>query len=213
MIKKYTDEEREWLKQNSSLYSRKELTDLYNSIFKENRTIAAIHTYCKKHGFKASTDGRFKLGNKTWNTGMTKEEHKAHFSKESYSSLMKSLANGREKHKVGDKYLMKIGNERIPYIIISTDYSIPFKKRIVPETRYVLQQHGIEVPDGYSVIHLDGNSMNNDFLNLKVVSNREKVIVVNNHWFDNKELIETGLMYAKLYTILSDHKKEVEDDL
>ena len=207
-IKKYSKEEYEWLKENSALYPRKKLVEIFNAKFNSNRSFASINSFCKEKNFKAPTDGRYEHGHKTWNTGLATEEIKTHFSEESYSSLMKSLANGREKHKIGDQYLMKIGDIRVPYIITSTDYSIPFKKRMIPETRYVLKQHGIEVPKGYSVVHLDGDVMNNDISNLKIVSDREKIVIVNNGWFENKELIETALMYAELYCMISNHKKE-----
>jgi len=206
MIKRYSQEEIKWLKNNSQLYSRKELTELLNAKFNDNRTKSSVATYCKKHGFKACTDGRFKPGNRTWSTGLSSEEHRSHFTKESYSSMKKPLARYREKHKVGDRYMMKVGDVRIPYIIVSTDYRIPFKKRIIPETRYVLKQHGIEVPEGYSVLHLDGNILNNDISNLVVVSDYERLVITSNGWFGNKEITKTGLEYAKLRKLILDNE-------
>ncbi|UNM96751.1 HNH endonuclease [Ignatzschineria rhizosphaerae] len=48
---KYTAEEIEFLKNNQSKMTRKELTEKFNQHFKKNRTVTAIRGFCKRKGF------------------------------------------------------------------------------------------------------------------------------------------------------------------
>lgn len=204
---RYTDEMKEFLLENSSKFSRKELTKRFNTRFGLNKTEGSVRTYCKKHGFYAPTDGRFKEGNITWSTGLSKEEHRLHFSDRSYQRMTSEL-DARCSHKFGDIYQMKINGEAIPYVVTSLDYSKPFKKRITPLTRYVWEMHNGELPDGYRLIHLDGNPQNCDIDNLFAVSDSENLRLNNEHWNNKGEITKTGVAIYRLEKTLKGARDE-----
>ena len=194
---KYTDEQREFLKLNSPKMSRKELTEAFNRMFGQDKTVDAIRTFCKKNGYYAPTDGRYQKGNKTWSTGLSKEEHRKHFSDESYANVIGNL-DARKTKGIGDEYQMKFGNDTIPYVVVSLDYSLPFKKRIMPKTRYVWEQAHGPLPEGHCIIHLDGDVQNCELDNLMAVSNYERLVLNGNHWSGKGELTKAGVLYARL---------------
>lgn len=71
----YTFEQLDFLRENRTM-PRHELTDLFNAKFNENRTAAAIESYCNKHGIFADSDKSRKY---------TKEQHE--FLKEQVGSM------------------------------------------------------------------------------------------------------------------------------
>lgn len=205
-IEHYTDEQIEFLKENCRLYSRKELTEKFNEKFGTSKTMLALRQFCNKYGFNSSNNGRFKKGNITWSTGLSKEEHRSHFSDESYTSMV-GILEQRNIYEVGDIRQRKIGGVYIPYVVISTDYSIPDRERIVPLTRYNWEKVYGPVPEGYSLLHLDGDVQNCDISNLVMVSDAERGCVVGNGWQGKGELTKTGVAYAKLAMAIKDKKE------
>jgi hypothetical protein len=204
----YSEVELEWLKENSGLMSREELAKAYNERFgEESRSKAAIKSITKKHKWFAPTDGRFKKGhNITWTKGRSAEEIKEHMGEEKYNKMIENLL--RIKYQKGDVYQRKIGNEHVPYVIVSTERNIPIAKRCVPQTRYVWEKHNGKLPDGYMIIHLDGDNKNNSIENLEAVSYSENGYLLSNHWHGKGEITKTGIAYAKLMNAIKEVKGE-----
>lgn len=205
---KYTKEQEKWLIENSRLFTRRELTEWFNQVFGTNKNDNAIKIKCLKLGVNAPTNGRYEQGNIPWTTGLSKEEHRSHFTEETYANTIKQL-DGRRKYKVGDTIIRKVscsgGTEHRPYVIIKEPQGEDFKKRTMPKGRYVWEQEHGKVPDGYSIVHIDGEPFNTDLSNLKCVSNKEKIAMVQNDWWRlPKELKETALTWCKLQAELSE---------
>lgn len=85
--KKYTKEQDEWLRDNYHLdESNKETERKFEEKFGIRKSAKSLLKRCKKMGFEIKNP-YFKKGNITWNTGMSKEEYKSHFSEESFQSM------------------------------------------------------------------------------------------------------------------------------
>lgn len=63
-IFRYTKEQLEWLSENYTKMSRKELTSVFNKLFNENRTESSLASACKKRGF--GRDPFFTEEQKSW---------------------------------------------------------------------------------------------------------------------------------------------------
>lgn len=195
---KYTDTMLKYLKEHSKVYSRKELTWRFNFIFHKHQTVNAIKKICAFYGFKAATDGKFVDGHDAWNKDMDVEEYKTHFTEESYLSSTQDTLPHDYKYKVGDRCYQSVNGKKVPYIVVSTEPGVELKHRCKPETLYVWEKIHGPVPDGYSIMHLDGDNMNNDISNLIMVSDYERLIINSYGWQCHPEIMKTGLMIAKL---------------
>lgn len=206
---RYTQEQKEFLRENSSKFSRQELTALFNEKFGLNKSRDQIHSACKRYKFRANTDGRFtKERGFAWRRGLTKEEQEEHISKESWKRMTDSLADHREKYEVGDIYNMKCGGVRRKYIVVSTDYSLDLKHRIYPYNRYVWEKENGKLPDGYRLIHLDGDPQNCNIDNLLAVSDAENLRLNNDNWNNKGEITKTGVAIYRLEKALKGARGE-----
>ena len=195
--RKYTIEESIFLKENRSKYTIKELTSIFNEKFGLNKTAEAIDNYCKKHGYRAGSDGRFKKGHKTWIAGKKASEIRKHYKDEG------SFRKGKFKPKVSSmakKY--KVGDEvyREPYIYIKVTESLDVRpeKQWMSKHRFVYEQNYGPIPEGSSVIFLDGDKTNFDPTNLAIVNRKEQGVLAGNDWYGKGEITRTAIAYAKL---------------
>lgn len=203
----YTEEQDEFLKENRAKYDIHELTALFNSHFSSNRTEKSIASHCKTKGYRAGSDGRFTQGHDPWTKGLSREEIRSHFSEEGLANRSRGLSC-RSWHKVGDTIYRRINGKVYPYILISDDPAIPWKKRIYPKTRFVWEkEHGL-VPDGHVIIPLDGDICNTDISNLRCISNKQKIQFVMNDWWDiPADLKDTAITWTKLVDEIADIQK------
>lgn len=75
----------------------------------------------------------------------------------------------------------------------------------VEKQRYVYEKYYGTIPDGFHVIFLDQDKTNCNIENLKLVSNKTKLIAKNRHLLTkDKELTETGLLVAELISKASE---------
>ena len=89
----FSQEEIAWLKENYPRNESRERTyERYCEVFGPKHTIGGVVAHCKRHGIRKPYRG-FKKGNVTWNKGMSKEEFKSHFSKESLEKMTKNYVN------------------------------------------------------------------------------------------------------------------------
>lgn len=91
---KYTQEEIAWIKENYPCDESQE--DTYNRFCEKFGNVHGFHgfvTYAKSHGIhKPVYRQKYQKGNRTWSTGLSKEEHMKHFSKQSYASMCLSAS-------------------------------------------------------------------------------------------------------------------------
>lgn len=69
----------------------------------------------------------------------------------------------------------------------------------VRKNRYVYEQAYGKLPDGYRVIHLNGDKTDFRLENLRAIKDTETLIMGSNKlFFDDPELTETGVLIAKI---------------
>lgn len=206
----YTDEEKQFLKDNSSEMTRKELTDRFNDRFGTKQSVQSIVSICSTLKYRCGNDGRFKKGQKSWCKKIEKEEWLSHLSEESLARIRNGqFGQGRKRN---DAY--PVGHElwRNGYITVKVtdDKNIPFSKRW--RFKHVLlweKFHKMKVPDGCIVIFKDGNNTNFDIGNLLMISRKQGAVLAVWNGFSKGNLTELYAKSAKLLTMAN--SKESED--
>lgn len=191
----YTAEQQDFLRNNSKQMSRRELADSFNARFGTNKTLSAIKGYCNSRGWKSGDDGRFKVGCRSWQTGITGDDFKSHYTDESFKRMMFSMQNARKKLRIGDEVI----RHGVPMIVTSLDYSIPYTQRLTFKRRYVWERAHGKIPPGHRIIHLDGDLMNCDLDNLYCVPDKFIPTLNKNHWLtDDRDHTLTAVMLCEL---------------
>lgn len=197
----YNTYQENFLKENAPLVSRKELTERFNQKFSTNKSIAAIKAFCNARGYNSSADGKFKKGHVSWQTGLSGEEFKSHYTEESFARGIEGMRQASKTKKIGDEVVIK-GE---PWIVTSLEYGIPFHERRQPKRRVVWERLHGEIPKGYCIINLDRNPMNCEPENLCCIPIRFRPILAKNKWwFDNAELTRTAIKWCEMYYALKD---------
>lgn len=203
--KYYTDEQMAFVRHHAPNHTRKDLCELFNKHFGENRTLRAITVLCNKYRLPcipAPNTGYFKKGRKAWNEGKTCE----------YARI-NALKTGFKKGHVPHTY-RPIGSERIcskdGYILIKVDNNRQWKLK----HWVVYEQHYGKIPKGHCIRFLDGDKTNLDPKNLICVS-RAVNAIINSCTTNLKELIadsethETVINIAKLQLLTNRVKNEI----
>ncbi len=186
--------------------TRKELTESFNARFGTKKSVLSIKSYCNLRGWNADSDGRFQKGNRSWQTGLSKEEFRSHYTADTFRTLVSSMADANRKWRVGDE-IMRHG---IPMIVTSDDYALKFWQRLTPKRRYVWEQAHGSIPPGHRIIHLDGNPMNCELDNLCCIPDRFVPLLNKNHWLtDSREHTLTAIKWCELFYALKDGEKNI----
>ena len=185
--------------------SRRELTERFNKEFGTNKTELAIKSWCNNRGYKSSSDGRFKTGNVSWQTGLNGEEYKEHFTKESFERGTFGMKEANKTREIGDEIII----DGTPWIVTSLEYGIPFCDRRQPKRRVVWEQLHGEIPKDYCIICLDGNQMNCDPSNLYCMPIKFRPLLAKNKWwFGNAELTLAAIKWCELHYAIKDVTNE-----
>lgn len=199
----YAKEQDEFLRENCTKMTRAELTDIFNQKFGTNKAVSTIKGYCNRRGWKSGGDGRFKPGNISWQTGLSKDKYKSHFTEDSFKRSIAGIMDKR-KYKIGDE-LVRRG---VPMILISIEPNVQIWDRCVPKRRYVWEQAYGEIPEGHRIINLDGDPMNCDLDNLYCIPAKFIPLLNKNHWLvDSREHTLTAIKYCELYYAIMERKE------
>lgn len=182
-IHRWSNEEKEYLKEIALGKSYKEITSLMKDKFNYDFKASQIQSAIKRYGLTTGRTGYFKKGSDPWNKGI----------KGLTGPNKTSFKKGRmpQNHK-------PIGSERI-------DNREGYTKVKIGESKWELkhkviyEKHYGKVEDGYTVIFLDGDNTNFDIDNLCKVS-RHQLLLLNQHKliYNNKELTKAGIEVANL---------------
>lgn len=177
---RFTKEEDEWLRENYPSLGRKETTILFNKKFNKNKNKDDIHAHCTGV-----------LGIK-----VTEETHRKNLVK--YHTGRKKLGS---EHYDKDKNIMFV-----------KAYEDRKRRNFIPRAQYVYMKHnGLkEIPKGYSIIHLDGDTMNDDIENLAMIDSSVQQTLCRNGWTStgSKEFTKTAIKWCELNQILKKGEKE-----
>ena len=186
---RYTDEQKQFLRDNVKNCSYHELTEAFNKKFGLNFSRDRISCRLSKWGLANGRNTQFKKGQTPANKGS--------------KGLMKpnrtSYKKGNVPHTkvpVGTEVLMKTGRTAgYTKVKVAEPNKWKMKHIIVWET-----EHG-EVPDGHCIIFADRNKSNFNLDNLLLVSRAELVRMNQNGYiYNNAELTKIGHTMAKIDT-------------
>ncbi len=159
----YSVEEREWLAEHGHL-PRREIYELFCERFdRGDVTIDSIKAYCNRAGLKAASNGRFSKGQTPANKGK-----KMPFNANSARTQFKKGIVPHNTKFLGHERLSKEG-----YVEISVAQTNPhtgYHRRYVAKHRWLWEQQNGAIPKGFVLKCLDGNKLNTDPSNWKLIS-------------------------------------------
>lgn len=196
---KYTDEMKQFILDNYKGRYNQELADLFNQKFNTNITSRTIKSYKANNKLNSGLTGKFRKGQTPHNKGkkMPKEVY------EKVKHTMFAKGNVPPNHR-------PVGSERISkdeYIEVKV--AEPNKWRL--KQRVVYEETKGKIPEGCSIIFLDGNKRNFDIDNLRCITRSELLYLNCNGLNNSNEITETGILMARLDRAKNKKKQELKD--
>ena len=183
---KFTKEEKQFIYDNVNGISVNKLLEIFNKKFKTNITNTQIQQFKERNKLLSGTQHHFTdkqkkfiidninkyfvsdlvvLFNKKFKTNITKKQiSEFKYRNKLYSGL--KWRNGKPTHiPIGTEYLTSGGTMMIK---VSNNKENP-KLQWTTRARYNYENKYGKIPKGYELMHLDGNRLNDDLDNLKLV--------------------------------------------
>lgn len=193
LLRIYTPEQAQFLRDNYAGRSVAELTAIFNDNFRADMTEKQIKSFVHNRGITCGRSGRFKKGQQPWNAG-TKGQgltgaNPGSFKKGSVPPNRKPLGSERIDSKDGYIYIK----------VAEPDPYTGFSSRYMQKHVHVWEQDHGPVPDGMVVVFRDGDKLNINPHNLMIVS-RAELLRLNKHGYKNApaDLKPSILALAKL---------------
>jgi hypothetical protein len=166
----YTEAQIDFLRRNYQGRSLAQITDLFNLVFRDRKTVAQIKAAISNRGFTSGRTGRFEKGHKPWNHGTKGQgltgRNKTSFTKGNRPPNRRRLGARRIDSK--DGYSLVKVRETNPYTGTPT--------RFKPEHVHVWEKAHGPVPEGHVVMFRNGNNSPPIRLaNLALVSRAEQL--------------------------------------
>lgn len=199
---RWTDKEKEYLKEISKKYTTSESIELMNEKFSYNFTRGQIKRAKIKYGIKSNINIVVGVkGNKPFNKGLKQSEYMS-------QRAIEKCKSARFKKGHIPWHTKKVGTERRDkdgYTVIKTkEGNWEFKHR------YIWEQEFGKIPSGYLLLFADGNKENITLENLIMISRKELLTMnAKKLIFNDAELTKTGLLMANLYIKMSDGKRKL----
>ena len=176
-----------------------ELADLFNQKFNTNITSRMIKSYKANNKLNSGLTGKFRKGQTPHNKGkkMPKEVY------EKVKHTMFAKGNVPPNHRpVGSERISKDG-------YIEVKVAEPNKWRL--KQRVVYEEAKGKIPEGCTIIFLDGNKRNFDIDNLRCITRSELLYLNCNGLNNSNEITETGILMARLDRAKNKKKQELKD--
>ena len=196
---KYTDEMKQFILENYKGRYNQELTDLFNQKFNTNITSRTIKSYKANNKLNSGLSGKFRKGQAPHNKGkkMPKEVY------EKVRHTMFAKGNVPPNHRpVGSERISKDG-------YIEVKVAEPNKWRL--KQRVVYEEAKGKIPEGCTIIFLDGNKQNCNIDNLRCITRSELLYLNCNGLNNSNEITETGILMARLDRAKNKKKQELKD--
>lgn len=196
---KYTDEMNQFILDNYKGRYNQELADLFNQKFNTNITSRTIKSYKANNKLNSGLTGKFRKGQTPHNKGkkMPKEVY------EKVKHTMFAKGNVPPNHRpVGSERISKDG-------YIEVKVAEPNKWRL--KQRVVYEEAKGKIPEGCTIIFLDGNKRNFDIDNLRCITRSELLYLNCNGLNNSNEITETGILMARLDRAKNKKKQELKD--
>ena len=196
---KYTDEMKQFILDNYKERYNQELADLFNQKFNTNITSRMIKSYKANNKLNSGLTGKFRKGQTPHNKGkkMPKEVY------EKVKHTMFAKGNVPPNHRpVGSERISKDG-------YIEVKVAEPNKWRL--KQRVVYEEAKGKIPEGCTIIFLDGNKQNCNIDNLMCITRSELLYLNCNGLNNSNEITETGILMARLDITKNKKKQELKD--
>lgn len=196
---KYTDEMKQFILDNYKGRYNQELADLFNQKFNTNVTSRTIKSYKANNKLNSGLSGKFRKGQTPHNKGkkMPKEVY------EKVKHTMFANGNVPPNHRpVGSERISKDG-------YIEVKVAEPNKWRL--KQRVVYEEAKGKIPEGCTIIFLDGNKQNCNIDNLRCITRSELLYLNCNGLNNSNEITETGILMARLDRTKNKKKQELKD--
>ena len=198
---KYTDEMKQFILDNYKGRYNQELVDLFNQKFNTNITSRTIKSYKANNNLNSGLTGKFRKGQTPHNKGkkMPKEVY------EKVKHTMFAKGNVPPNHRpVGSERISKDG-------YIEVKVAEPNKWRL--KQRVVYKEAKGKIPEGCTIIFLDGNKRNFDIDNLRCITRSELLYLNCNGLNNSNEITETGILMARLDSAKNKRKKKLREKM
>lgn len=192
----YTEEMKQFIADNVKGISNAELTKRFNEKFDVNFKISQIKSYKKNHKLSSGLTGRFEAGCISHNKGKKGLYIKG--SEKGWFQKGQTPVNYRP-----------LGSERISvYGYVEIKVADPNKWQL--KHKMIWEKANGKIPKNHVVIFLDGNKLNIQLDNLKLIS-RAELLIMNrlNLFTEAPELTETASNIAKVINAGYKAKKEI----
>ena len=205
-MRKYTQEERDFMKEYVPGHSYKEILEAFNERFSPAINAGQLKGFLANNKLNTGRTGRFEKGHVPPNKGKT-------VSKEMYDAMAPTM------FKPGNKppNTLPIGTEKMladGYIWVKIDDKPKVPKRVNWIQKHVLlwEQHNGPVPEGCVVKFLDDDRTNITIENLRLITKAQNVRMNQNglHGPD-PEMTKLGIAVADLIIKTAERKKQIEE--
>lgn len=178
-----------------------EITEMLNKRFNLKFTSAQIQSYLKRNHIGTGRDSRFKKGRAYTNS------YKVYSHPNSIKTRFKKGNTPYNVVPIGTEVIRKDGLVWVKVHDNPGPHNIA--KRWIQRSLKVWVENGRELKDNEVLIHLDGDSLNDDISNLAVAT-KDVLLVVNrkNLIYEDPELTLTGLDIAKTITLIQKHERK-----
>lgn len=196
---KYTDEMKQFILDNYKGRYNQELADLFNQKFNTNITSRMIKSYKANNKLNSGLTGKFRKGQTPHNKG--KKMPKEVYEKVKHTMFAKGSVPPNHRP-VGSERISKDG-------YIEVKVAEPNKWRL--KQRVVYEEAKGKIPEGCTIIFLDGNKRNFDIDNLRCITRSELLYLNCNGLNNSNEITETGILMARLDSAKNKKKQELKD--
>lgn len=203
--KKFTDEQKEWVKENYKGVSNKELTEMFNKKYGTNFNQQQIQSLKAKYKLDSGLWHKFSEEQNQWIIDNCKDSTYDQLTEEFNKKFETNLTKKRMVNKViklnrakdvlrtwAPKGAEKLRPDGYIYIKVAND-------EWVPKHRYIYEQHYGKIPEDCVVMFLDGDKTNFELDNLRLVERKKQLLASSRNLLtDDKEINETALLIAEL---------------
>lgn len=203
----YTEEEHAFMREFVPGHSYKEIKEAFEAKFGRKTSKDFPKCYIGNNKLNTGRTGRFEKGNVPVNKG-----------KKMTADAYEKASHTMFKPGHRPKNVVPIGTETVlsdgyTYVKVNDIPKAKKKENWVAKHKLIYEANYGPVPDGYSIIFLDGNRQNFNPDNLQAVSrgtlvrlNKDRLI------YQDADLTRVGINIAKLMTKITETKKGCNDD-
>lgn len=180
----FTDEEKQFLKDNISDNSYRELRKKFNERFNCNQSLRSIEHKCRRLGVNHGHAGvEFKAGEKNPFSPTRPIGSETISAGKIYVKVREDFAAGGRKYGENSNWVQK--------------------------NRYIYEKENGKLPDGWQVIALDGNRNNFELENLYAVPRKINMMLCMNKWFSkDRDVTLAAIKWAELFYAMKEGGKQ-----